>query len=215
MQELEIINLWKQYDEKLEQSLSLNRKNTVAITQLKVKSALATMKPIKIFALLAGITWVGFVDTMIIHLFHVASPYFLVSAIIQTLLSKFAIGTYIYQLILISEVDSSGSVLATQEKLASLRASTLNVARWLWLQLPIWTTFYWSNEMFQSGNAWLWAIQCIVTIAFVVLAIWLFINIKEENKHKKWFRLLFNGSEWTPILESAAFLKEIEHFEKA
>src|SRR5665648_603240 len=88
MEDTEIINLWKSYDKKLEENLRFNKKNAEDITKIKVQSFLSSMKPMKIFIVLAGIAWVGFLDTLIINLFHVASPFFLVSAGIIVLLNN-------------------------------------------------------------------------------------------------------------------------------
>lgn len=214
MEELEMINLWKSYDKKLEENLLLNRKNAADITQLKVGSFLSSMKPLKIFTILAGILWVAFVDMIIINLFSIASPIFLISAAIQVLLTKLAIGIYLYQLILIHQVDISEPVLATQDKLARLKSSTLWVARLLFLQLPVWTTFYWNQSMLENGNMVLYIIQIAVTLLFTFLAVWLFVNIKFENRDKKWFRLIFEGKEWTPVIKSMELLSQIEEFRK-
>ena len=69
MEDTEIINLWK-LTKKLDESLVLNRKNAEDITKIKVRSFLESMKPLKIFTMLIGIIWVGFVDILIINLFH-------------------------------------------------------------------------------------------------------------------------------------------------
>jgi len=44
-------------------------------------------------------------------------------------------------------------------------------------------------------------------VPFTVIAIWLFFNIKYENKNKKWFQLIFNGKEWTPLMKSMELLE--------
>jgi hypothetical protein len=189
-----------------------NRANAADITRMKVQSFLSSMKPLKIFTILVGIAWVAFMDTLIVNLFFIASPFFLVSAIIQVLLTKLAIGIYLYQLILIHATDISEPILATQEKLSRLKSSTLWVARLLFLQLPVWTTFYWNNSMLENGNNWLYMLQIIITVSFAWLAIWLFINIKQKNRDKKWFRLIFEGKEWTPVIRSMELLEEISAF---
>lgn len=212
MENTDIINLWKSYDKKLEENLVFNKKNAEDITKLKVQSFLASMKPIKIFIILAGIVWVGFVDVLIINLFHLASPLLLISAGIHVLLTKLAIGIYLYQLILIYQVDISEPILATQDKLSRLKSSTLWVARLSFLQLPIWTIFYWNKSMLENGNFWLYALQFTITTSFTYLAIWLFLNIKYENRDKKWFRLIISGIEWTPVIKSMELCREIEEF---
>ena len=212
MEDTEIINLWKSYDKKLEENLQFNKKNAEDITKIKVQTFLSSMKPMKIFIILAGIVWVGFLDTLIINLFHVASPFFLVSAGIIVLLNKVAIGIYLYQLILIYQVDISEPVLATQEKLVRLRSTTLWISRLLFLQMPVWTTLWWNEFMLQEWNVFQWLITGSVTLAFAFAAIWLFFNIKFENRNKKWFRLLITGIEWNPLVKSMELLSQIDEF---
>ena len=212
MEDTEIINLWKSYDKKLEENLLFNKKNAEDITKIKVQSFLSSMKPMKIFIVLFSLLWVGFVDILIFNIFAVASPFFLVSAAIHVLLTKLAIGIYLYQLILIYQVDINEPVLATQEKLVRLRSTTLWISRLLFLQLPVWTTFWWNEVMLREWNVLQWLISGSVTLAFAIAAIWLFFNIKFENRDKKWFRLLFTGIEWNPLVKSMELLSQIDEY---
>lgn len=216
MEETDLINLWKSYDKKLEESLLLNRKNAEEITKMKVHGLLASMKPWKMFTLLVGIVWVGLGSVIVSNLFLFAfteiSKFFLVSAGIQLLLTAIAIVIYLYQLILIHQVDTNESIVKTQEQLARLKSSTLWVARVLFLQLPVWTTFYMSESMFKNGNALFYLVQGVATFSFTYVAFWLFFHIKPENKDKKWFRLIFDGKEWTPVLKSMELLTQIEDY---
>jgi hypothetical protein len=218
MDNAEIINLWKSNDKILEQGLVLNRKIAEEITRNKIKSAISSMSLVKLFAIAAGIAWVVFLDLILvnlsIHSLDTVSIFFLISAGIQVVLTKLAIAIYIYQLALIHQTDISESITETQERLTKLKASTLLVARILFLQLPVWTTFYLSESMFQNGNVLWFILQASVTFSLMYLAIWLFINIRLENKDKKWFRLIFRGQEWTPIIKSMELLKEIKEFKK-
>jgi hypothetical protein len=66
--------------------------------------------------------------------------------------------------------------------------------------------------MFASGNLFLWLLQGITTLSFTWLAIWLFFNIRYENKNKKWFQWLFKGREWQPILLSLELLNQIQEY---
>jgi hypothetical protein len=215
MEDKELINLWKTYDKKLEENLSLNKKNAEDITKLKLHSHLASMKPIKIFTIIVGILWVVFVDILIFIAFKVGISFFLISAIIQVLLTKLAIGVYIYQLVLINRVDISDSILATQEKIATLKSSTIWITRLLFLQFPVWNTFYWTEAAWENGGILWYIIQIPLTAAFTYLAVWMFFNIKYENRDKKWFRMIFKGKEWTPLMKSMEMLKQIEAYKGA
>ncbi len=121
MEDQAMIELWKSYDKKLEENLILNRKNAEDITKMKVQSFIASMKPIKIFTILVGLIWVGLVGTVVanlfIHAFAEVSKFFLFSATIQLLLTVAGIWIYLYQLIVIHQVDISEPVLATQKRL--------------------------------------------------------------------------------------------------
>ncbi|SFD97953.1 hypothetical protein SAMN05518672_10415 [Chitinophaga sp. CF118] len=217
MEDIEILNLWKSYDKKIEQSLSLNRKNAEEITKIKVSSLLSSMKPLKIFAIFVGLVWVGLGGGIIINLFlfdfATISKFFLISAGIQVLLTAIALVIYFYQLVLIHQVDLGRPVLEAQRRLSSLKSSTLWTARILFLQLPLWTTFYLSESVFINGNTILLVVQGSVTVSFTFISVWLFLNIKYENRNKKWFRLIFDGKEWTPMLQSMEMLSQIDKYE--
>ncbi|MEQ1554682.1 MAG: hypothetical protein ABL929_10910 [Ferruginibacter sp.] len=218
MDENKIKELWQSSNEILEQSLSISKKNAEDITKLKVHTLLSSMKPIKIFTLLVGILWVGIGGTVVINLFinsyEKASPFFLYSAAIQLFLTAIALFIYLYQLVLLQQVDISEPVIETQNRLANLKSSTLWVTRFLFLQLPVWTTFFLNKKMFISENIPLLIFNGLVTMLFIIVAVWLFINIKYENKDKKWFKLLFAGQEWTPVVKSIELSKEIQEFKQ-
>lgn len=214
MENAEIINLWKSYNQKLEENLMFNKRNAEDITKLKVQSFLSPLKPLKGFIIVMGILWVVFLNVLIVKLFYVANPFFLISAIIIMLFNLLAIAIYIYQFMVIHQVDISESILQTQEKLSRLKSSTLWVTRLLFLQLPFWTTFYLNETMLENGNIWFIIIQLLVTLTMMFLGIWLFFNIKYDNKDKKWFHYLFNSLEWTPIIKSIELCREIEAFKQ-
>lgn len=212
MEDKDLKALWQRFEEKLDESLTLQRKNAEDISQIKIKSTLASMRPLKIFTIAVGILWVAFVDLLIIGSWPYATWFFLISALIQVILTKLAIGIYLYQLIIIGQMDISGSVLETQEKIAALKASTLWCARLLFLQLPVWTTFFIHPNVLQPGPGLF--VLVLITGIFSFAALWLFFNIKYENRDKKWFRLLLAGQEWTPVLRAMELLDEIRRFQR-
>ncbi len=218
MQENEMLQCWKTLNLQLEKSLVLNRQNTIDITAIKVAGQLGSMKPIKIFTLLTGLVWVGVGSVVVFHLSRYAlneiSKFFLFSATLQLLLTALALVLYAYQLVLLQQVDASGPVLATQEKLVQLKHTTLWIARLLFLQLPLWTTFYLSDTIFTAGNIGYLLVNSAVTLVFAGLAAWLFLHIKFENRNKRWFRLIFDGREWTPLLRSFDLLEQLQELKR-
>ncbi len=214
MNELEIKNLWQLKTEQLEKKFAITEQYIADATKVRAKGIITSMQPVKIFTVIIGILWVLFVDTVLVVAWNEANPFFLFSAMIQVITIKLAIGMYLYQLVLISQVDITEPVLASQQRLAKLKISTLWSTRILVLQLPTWTTFYLRTGMFSMGNIPVLFIQVAITMLFTWFAIWLFVNIRFENRDKKWFRLLFSGKSWTPIMKSMDLLKQIGEFQK-
>ena len=216
MQEIELKKLWQTSNEQLEKSLNVIAKQGDEIQELRLQSYLSSMKPIKIFTILIGIIWVGTGLYLLSHIyiygFEQANKFFLFSGTIQILLTLIALIFYVFQLITIESIDVTEPVLKTQREIAKLKTSTLWVVRILFLQLPVWTTFYWNESMLQNGNWTLWIIQAVVTLLFTYAAIWIFFNVKYENKDKKWFQLIFKGKEWTPLMKSMELLDEIDAY---
>ena len=218
MDQSEIINLWKAYDRKLEASLMLNKSNAIEITRLKTKSLLSSMTPLKLFTIVVGMLWVfvgaTLISNLFVHAYASVSPFFLYSAAFQLLLTAIGIGIYLYQLVLIHQMDITDTLIKTQKRLTHLKSSTLWVARILFLQLPAWTTFYWSMDLIKSGHLPYIFLNSVVTLLAIAVSLWLFVNIRYENREKKWFRLIFEGKEWTPVIKAIELHKEIEAFER-
>ena len=216
MNEKDLKSLWQSASTTLETNIELTRRNTDDITRMKAQNFLSSVKPSKIFALIAGFLWLVSLCYIIANLFIYAydktSLFFLYSATIQALLTIITIAVYIYQLTLIDSIDFSEPVLAIQEKIAKLKISTLRVARLIFLQLPLWTTFYLSENIFKNGNIILLIVQGIITVSFAFIAIWLFINIRFENRNKRWFKWIFGGKEWQPLLRSMELLDQIKEY---
>lgn len=217
MNELELKKLWQTTNDKLEENFVISRKNTEDITRIRVQHFLGSMKPIKIFTLLFGIVWVSIggliLSRIYVNSFSEANQFFLFSATIQVLLTAIALIIYVYQLIKIYQVEIADPILQTQQKLAQLKISTLWAARILFLQLPVWTTFWWNKTMLTDWNLLQWSITISVTLLFTFVAIWLFLNIKYENRNKKWFKLIFNGKEWTPLMKSMELLEQLDEYQ--
>jgi hypothetical protein len=216
MNELELKKLWQATNDKLDASIVIHKKNTEDITRVKVHNILGSMKPIKIFTLLVGILWVGIgviaLSSIFLNSFFEANKFFLFSASIQVAFTAMALFVYLYQLITITQMDITNPVIRTQEKLANLKTSTLWVTRILFLQLPVWTTFWWNETMLTDWGILQWVVTLFFTFSFTLIAIWMFFNIKYENRNKKWFQLIFSGKEWIPLMKSMELLEQVEDY---
>ena len=200
---------WQEQHVAIQQHIKINQNLAMEVGKMKVYHLFASMRPIKKFALVVGILWILFVDSLLIATFDFASPYFWVSALLQSLITKVAIGIYTYQLILIYQTDISEAVADTQQRIAKLTLSTLWVTRILILQLPLWACFWWTDAFLQTLTPIIRALLLAVVIVFIAIALWLFLNIKMENSEKRWFRMIFSGREWEPLVKAKEVLGEL------
>jgi len=218
MDEATLKQLWQNSNEKLEQLLFITQQNTEAVTRLQAQNAINALEGTKTTLVQIGVAWVlgvgGLLYYLSVNAADKVSSFFFVSAGLQVLLTAIAICVYIYQLILIKEVDTSETILVTQEKLLSLRASTLWITKVLFLQLPLWTTFHLSEKLFVAENAAWIIFNAFITVLFTAVAVWLFVHIKYENRHKKWFQFIFNGKEWQPLLQAMELLEQVKEYKK-
>ena len=98
--------------------------------------------------------------------------------------------------------------------MAKLKSSTLKVIGICFLQFPIFTTWNINLELIIKNPFAFWLIQVPIVVLFTYIGIWFYRNINIQNIEKRWFRMMFWGSEWKSILKAGKFLKEIENFEK-
>ena len=213
MDNLEIINIWKQYDERLEKTLSLNHKLITELQQQKAKNALKPARNYKIFAVLTGIIYAAMIAFFLYHLHPLASIFVNISVVIHLVVTLIAIGMYVQQLVLISEIDRSENIIKMQQKMAKLQSSTIKVIGICFLQFPVFATWNINLELINDRPLAFWLIQMPIVALFTYIGIWFFKNINIKNIDKRWFRMMFWGAEWNSILKSGRFLKEIENFE--
>ncbi|MDP4810680.1 MAG: hypothetical protein NWR79_13585 [Saprospiraceae bacterium] len=214
MNDTDLKYLWQTGNEQIAISQKSDKTSLDKLTKRNVSHFLSSMKPIKIFTLLAGLLWVLGIGYVLIKLtinaYDQVSLYFLYSAYFQVMLTAVAVILYIIQLSTIYSIDFNKPVVILQKTLIKLKASTLNITKILILQLPFWTTFYWNESMFKNGTLPLFILQGAVTISFTYLSLWLFFHLKFENADKWWFKLLLQGKEWEPLITSINILNEME-----
>lgn len=219
MNDLELKNLLQTYENRLEearvlnlQSWALNYKCFENMQTQKVKSKLNTLTRIKIAAVVLGIIWVLFLG-LLLYGNRFSNIYFSSSVLAILVFSVAAIIVYIKHTVLIRQIDHSGSIMETQQKLTTLQASTIKIIRIMFLQTPFYTTFFWSQQWMMNDHLF-WLIAFPVTLLFTALSIWLYKNISLENLNTKKGRWLMSGPEFSYIVKASSFLDEIKDFKK-
>jgi hypothetical protein len=214
MEDITLKNLWKAQDEKLDRTMKQNLFIIESMQKQKAVSKINGLARLKLVAVILGILWSLFLG-ILVYGNKLQNIYFTVSVGAIMLITIAAIAIYIKHIVLIKELDYSQSITHTQKKLAKLQASTFS-SRFILLQTPFYTTWFWSTEMIESSGIKFWLIAVPITLAFTLLTIWLFKNLTPLNMHKSWVKYLVkNDPEHSPVIQAQKFLNEIEEFKTA
>ena len=219
MEERSFENMLRSFKEKdsdtwLMNVMQLNMDCIINMQTQKAKSKLTPVAIIKIVGIFLGLLWVWLLGSLCFAAYTVGNIFFTVSAGAVMAITIFAIAVYIKHLVLISQVKYSDDIIYTQEKLAELQTSTMQITRILFLQAPFYSTWFLTPALLaNAGIEWI-IFQLVVTGTLTFFSIWLFINISLKNANKKWFKILFGSSEWTNVSQAISFMKEVDAFKK-
>lgn len=221
MNDIELKDLLQSYNQQLEQSKILNMQSWVlnlkcfeALQQQKAKSKLKSLVNFKLIAVCLGVLWILFLGYIFFHSLKMSNIFFLVSCGAIMIVTAIAIIVYLYHIVLLKKIDTSENVVKTQETIAHLQLSTVNITRILFLQSPFYCTFWWSIPMITNSPISFWLISFPIALLFTFASLWLYKNISIKNTHKKWFKILFNSPEWNWLVKASNFLEEINSFKK-
>ena len=213
MENEELKNTWNAYDNSLDKLWALNLHCIELVQTQKARSKLHSLAIFKILVVILGILYVLFLG-LLIYGNHLRNMYFTISIGMIALITSIAIVVYIKHIVMIGQISYSENIVETQNKLSALQSSTINIVRIIWLQLPFWSTWFWSSNWIIYGGIQFWLIPFPITLFFTLAAIWLYRYISLKNSNRKLFKILFSSTEWTSITRAMAFLDEIDEFKK-
>ncbi len=215
----DILNHWKTYDAKLDQSLHLNKNILRAIKTDKAKSS---MQRLMIARSIEAAIFGFFMVALWIFMFNrLANPEFIIAAGVLLVFCIIGFAGSLKQIVLISQIDYADSVVGIQKKIEQITAHNLQLTRLSMLSLPFYTAYimigfelFFGVNLYTQGNPHWWIGQFIFSIAMIPLTIWLYRKISSRNMHLKWVRSFTNGLGGAALTKSLQFLKEVEAFEK-
>lgn len=218
MEETNFILLWKEYYQKIDESLALNKQLVKESITQKTQSVLQSLAKFKVRGIIAAVIYLLIMGSVLFYTiahYSSATNYFIISIGAIFIINIKALYDYIKHLMWINKIDYNGSVTAIQGRLIELQFSILKHVRIVILQLPFWTTFQLSSKWFPQDAAPAYIVfQILLTGIFTYVAIWLYKNLTMKNKNKKWFKVLINGSGGKYILKALEFSKELQKFKE-
>lgn len=218
MKNIELINIWKTQNAKIEQTLAINKlllKETIAQKAESSLQGLVKLKTAGIVAFVFYLLILGYALFYAISNYSSASNYFIVSVSAIALINIKGFADYIKHLAWTKNINYDGSIMEIQKQLSRLQLSIIDHAKIMCLQFPFFTTFYLSDNWFPQNVGLPYIIfQIILTGSFIYFSFWLYKNHKPENLNKKWFRNLIVGSGGKSVEKAIEFYREMEEFEK-
>lgn len=214
METVDIINLWKNQNALLERQLIVNKRLLNKMIRHEAGSALKGIRMTRWVGIFMGVLWCLFFGYIAIVSWLEGNVFFSCSVSINVMVTAIATGLYIYHLKLLDAVDISETVLEAQQQLIKLKESNLKTLGFLWVQLPVFSTWYMTTEWMQRSPLTFWGIQVPVVLLQAFIGVWLYRNLNYRNHDKKWFRWFVSKGEFASIEKAINFMKEIEDGEE-
>mgnify|MGYP003536564657 FL=1 len=218
MENIELINIWKEQNTKIEKALAINQWLLKETINNKAKTSLQSLIRFKTLGIIAFVFYLlllGYILAYAFTNYSSALNYFIISVLAIALVNIKGLADYIKHIVWTNNINYNGSIIEIQQQLSRLQLSIIDHAKTMCLQFPFFTTFYLSNKWFpqEVGLGYI-ILQVLVTGSFIYLSYWLYKNTKPENLSKKWFRNMIAGSGGKSVMEALTFYKEMEEFKK-
>ena len=216
MEDKELLIMWKAQNNKIEQSLKINKMLLIDTINQKAQKSLRSLTKLKTFGIISFVIYLLILGSILLYAYSNAvyfSIYFLTSLSAIFLVNVRGLYDYIKHLIWTNNINYDGSVVEIQQKLSNLQLSIVKHTKIMVLQIPFWTTFYLDSSWFPSKVGLPYLIfQVFLTGSLTYLAYWLYKNQNMKNLDKKWYQTLIAGSGGKSVKKALEFYKEIEMF---
>lgn len=213
MNDKELMNIWKSYDQKIDEVLTLNQEIAYEITKKKLNRTINSLRLPKSFLLMLGIPYT-FIMCFITWITYLSEAYIMMFGFgTISLIMVVTIMVYCYHFYLISKINRSEKINEVQKNIAKLKLSSYNIARLTVMQLPFWSVCWISIEALKNSPFLYGGINLIVFLVLSYISYWLYQNLSIDNNHSKISKIIFSGNEWEPILKSSDILKQLKAYE--
>ncbi|WP_340201728.1 hypothetical protein [Ascidiimonas sp. W6] len=213
MKDLELINLWKAYDEKLDKVLSINKEIVFNLTKEKVSSTLGKMRIPKTIMLLLGIPYTLLLYAVTIIGYHAGGVFVTLGFGCISLIMTLTIIGYFYHLYLINSVNRFLDIIEVQKKIAKLKISSFNMVRLAIIQIPFWSICWVSLDALKESPFIYGGVHLIVLLGFIYLSYWLYKSLHSQKPHSKVRQFFLSGVEWEPITKASEILAQLKDLE--
>ncbi len=214
MNDKELLNIWKSYDQKMSETLTLNKAMAYEITKEKLNKTINLLRFPKSILLVIGIPYT-IILCFISWITYQAEAYIMLFGF--GMISLIMIGTiigYLYHFYLISKINHSEEIAEVQKNIAELKISSYNITRLVVIQLPFWSVCWMSIEALKNSPFIYGGVNLVVFLVLSYVSFWLFRDLSMTNTNSRISKFFFSGKEWEPILKSVDLLEQLREYEK-
>ena len=214
MESIELNNIWKSYDEKVQSILAVNKDIAINLSMDKLDKQISRLYRPKWTAIMIGIPYTILLIAISIFA-STAKAYFVAIGFgVISLIMAILMGNYFYQLYLISEIKNCDEVISTQQQLAKLRISSFNCMNFAVFQLPFWSICWISIDALKKSPFLYGGINLAVFLILTYISYWLYQKLSHKHKPSKIRDFFLSGSEWEPITKSEEILDQIKDYQR-
>lgn len=212
MENIELRNIWKSYDQKLDSILAINKDIAVNLTKQKLNNQISKLYQPKWTAIIIGVPYTLLLIAITTITVSTKAYFMAVGFGAIALIMTLVLVHYLFQLYLISKIKRDEEVLTTQYHLSKLSVSSFRSLTLSVFQLPFWSLCWVSKTALLENPMVYGTLNLLIFLSLSYLAYWIFKQLSANNKKSKIRDFFFSGNEWEPIFKSAEILEQLKEY---
>ncbi|NNK89712.1 MAG: hypothetical protein HKO89_03825 [Saprospiraceae bacterium] len=213
MNDQKLFALWESQNQKLEETLKLNKKLVREITKGQLRDTIGSLRSPKLFALLIAIPYTLLLCFFVFIGKQAGAPFVVIGfGLIALIMTALIIG-YLYHIYLINQIQGTDEISKVQKQIAELKVSSFNLTRLAVLQLPLWSICWISLDVLKSSPLLYGGVNLLIFLLLSYIAYWLYQRLNVQNSNSKVYKFFYSGNEWDPIIKSSHILEQIKEYD--
>ena len=212
MENIELSELWKSYDQKIDQVLTMNKEVALHISKQKINTQMNKLALPKRAVTLIGIPYTALLIAISYITFKAEAYIMTLGFGAISLIMLVVLGNFFYQLILINKIKGSDEVIAVQQQLANIKLSSFNALKLSIYQLPFWAICWISIDALKSSPLIYGGVNLFVIVGLTFLSYWIFNKFNYDKMNPEIRNTFFSGPEWEPLVISSKILDQIDEY---
>ena len=219
MESLELKKIMKAYDNKLDQTLRLNKSSMNKLQLEKSKNSTKSILRYRIFEVVVFGFIVLFLGRYISN--NWGETHLVISGIIVHFFGLVALVGSIGQVVLLQQIDFSKPIVEIRKKIELVNSHELLFMKLIFLSAPVWWSYaivaldlFLGVDLYVHLEPDFVVSYLVANFLLIIPLIWVFNKLSYKNLHIKWVRKtirLFTGAKTMRALEFLNDFKKFEH----